>query len=151
MVDKCSSPTPKWQCLTAWNPWLWAPSEMTTGCYETSLLLFANARGAGTLLTVKFLAPGIHRETNARGDARGWNWLAHNISCDTVEVMQSTWMWRYLERNLSNIVCGGVCEAGTVGKISDYQLEVPGSIPGLVEGWILSDLLSPLRPWTGTL
>ena len=32
MVDKCSSPTPKWQCLTAWNPWLWAPSEMTTGC-----------------------------------------------------------------------------------------------------------------------
>ena len=40
---------------------------MTTGCYETSFLLFANARGAETLLTVKFPAPGTHRETNARG------------------------------------------------------------------------------------
>ena len=40
---------------------------MTTGCYETSLLLFANARGVGTLLTVKCAAHGTHRETNARG------------------------------------------------------------------------------------
>ena len=40
---------------------------MTTGCYKTSLLLFAYARGAGTLLTVKCPAPGTHRETNARG------------------------------------------------------------------------------------
>ena len=50
---------------------------MTTGCYETSLLLFANARGTGTLLTVKCPSPGTHRETNARGlpgeDACGWN------------------------------------------------------------------------------
>ena len=29
--------------------------------------------------------------------------------------------------------------------------EVPGSIPGLVEGWTLGDLLSPFCPWTGTL
>ena len=29
--------------------------------------------------------------------------------------------------------------------------EVPGSIPGLVEGLNLGDLLSPHRPWTGTL
>ena len=42
-------------------------SEMMTGCYETSLLLFANACGAGTLLTVKCPSPGTHRETNARG------------------------------------------------------------------------------------
>ena len=40
---------------------------MTTGCYETSLLLFTNARGAETLLTVKCPSPGTHRETNARG------------------------------------------------------------------------------------
>ena len=40
---------------------------MTTGWYETSLLLFANARGAGTVLTVKCPSPGTHRETNARG------------------------------------------------------------------------------------
>ena len=40
---------------------------MTTGCYETSFLLFANARGAGTRLTVKCPAPGTHRATNARG------------------------------------------------------------------------------------
>ena len=29
---------------------------------------------------------------------------------------------------------GYVCEVGTVGKISDYQPEVPGSIPVLVKG-----------------
>ena len=29
--------------------------------------------------------------------------------------------------------------------------EVLGSIPGLVEGWTLSDLLSPHHPWTGML
>ena len=40
---------------------------MTIGCYETSLLLFTNARGVGTLLTVKCPALGTHRETNARG------------------------------------------------------------------------------------
>ena len=28
---------------------------------------------------------------------------------------------------------------------------VPGSIPGLVEGWTLGNLLLPHRPWTGTL
>ena len=38
---------------------------MTTGCYETSFLLFANSRGPGALLTVKCPAPGTHRETNA--------------------------------------------------------------------------------------
>ena len=44
---------------------------MTTECYETSLLLFANARGAETLLTVKCPAPGTHRETTARGLSGG--------------------------------------------------------------------------------
>ena len=39
---------------------------MTTGCYETSLLLFANARGVGTLLTTKCPAPGTHRVSNTR-------------------------------------------------------------------------------------
>ena len=29
--------------------------------------------------------------------------------------------------------------------------EVPGSISGLVEGCTLGDLLSPHRPWIGTL
>ena len=48
------------------------------GCYETSFLLFANARGAGTQLTAKYPAPKTHRASNARGlpgggDARGWN------------------------------------------------------------------------------
>ena len=32
-------------------------------------------------------------------------------------------------------------EVGTVGKISDYQKEGPGSIPGLVEGLTLGDPL----------
>ena len=33
--------------------------------YETSFLLFANARGVGTLLTAKYT--GSHRASNARG------------------------------------------------------------------------------------
>ena len=36
----------------------WALSEMATECYEAMFLLFANARGAGTLLTVKCPTPG---------------------------------------------------------------------------------------------
>ena len=50
---------------------------MTTGCYEVRFLLFANARGAGTLLTTKCPAPGTRRVSNARGlpggDTRDWN------------------------------------------------------------------------------
>ena len=49
---------------------------MARGCYETSFLLFANARGAGTLLTAKHPAAGTHRAQKcpgfARGDACGW-------------------------------------------------------------------------------
>ena len=40
---------------------------MTTGCYETRVLLFANARRTGTLLTAKCPGPGTHRASNARG------------------------------------------------------------------------------------
>ena len=65
MVDNGSSPIPKWQCLTAWNPWLWALSEMTTGCYETRFLFFTNFRGFGIQLTAKCPAPGTHRASNA--------------------------------------------------------------------------------------
>ena len=53
------------------------PSEMTTGCYEASFLLFANARGAGTLLIAKCPAHGTHHDQMPGvcpgGDARGWN------------------------------------------------------------------------------
>ena len=44
---------------------------MTTGYYETSILLFANARRAGTLLTVKCPASGTHRTTNVRSLPEG--------------------------------------------------------------------------------
>ena len=40
---------------------------MATGCYETTFLLFANPRGAGTQSTAKCSAPGTHRATDARG------------------------------------------------------------------------------------
>ena len=46
---------------------------------RNKFVLFANSRGAGTLLTVKSPSPGTHPETNVRGlpggggDARGWN------------------------------------------------------------------------------
>ena len=39
---------------------------MTTGSYETILLLFANARGVGTRLTAKCPASGTHRTSDAR-------------------------------------------------------------------------------------
>ena len=52
---------------------------MTTGCYETRLLLFANARGAGALLTVKWPVPGTHRETNAPSLPGGGGMLAAGI------------------------------------------------------------------------
>ena len=65
---------------------------MTTGCYETSFSLFANARGAGTLLTVKYPALGTHRKTNARGlpgggGACGWNRAPH--TCLKIDVRKA--------------------------------------------------------------
>ena len=44
----------------------WAPSKITKECYEAMFLLFANARGAGTLLAAKCSVPGTHRESNSR-------------------------------------------------------------------------------------
>ena len=41
----------------------------------------------------------------------------------------------------------GVCEVGTVGKISDYQPEGPGFNPRPGRGLNFE----PHRPWTGTL
>ena len=63
MVDKCSS-TPKWllETLDSERRRKWRQDVM-----KQSLLLFTNARRAGTLLTVKCPPPGTHRETNARG------------------------------------------------------------------------------------
>ena len=61
------------------------------------------------------------------------------------------WQNQYCIRFLWN---GGicVCEVGTVGKISDCQPRGPGFNPWTFErGWTLGDLLSPHRPWTGTL
>ena len=58
-VDKCSF-IPKWHCL---KPLLLTATEMITGCYEASFLLFANAQGARTLLsllTAKCPAPRTH-------------------------------------------------------------------------------------------
>ena len=57
---------------------------MTTRCYEARFLLFANARGAGTLFTAKYPVPAwnsscIKCPEFSWGDARSWNWLAHNI------------------------------------------------------------------------
>ena len=40
---------------------------MTTGCYETSFLLFANALEVGTLLTAKCSPPVFHRASNTWG------------------------------------------------------------------------------------
>ena len=60
---------------------------MTTGCYETSLLLYANARGAGTLLTVKWPSPGTHHETNARGLPGGGWMLAVGIDLHITEML----------------------------------------------------------------
>ena len=71
MVDKYSSHTPKSQYFTAWIPWLWAPSEMTTGCYETSICCLQMSGGRDTS-NCQMSGPGrTHRATNARG-LPGW-------------------------------------------------------------------------------
>ena len=69
-------------CFSAGNPWLWAPSEMTTGCYETSFYCLQMPEGPDT---INCEMPGLQDPSCnkcpgfARGrDARGWNWLAHN-------------------------------------------------------------------------
>ena len=54
------------------------------------------------------------------------------------------------------VLCECAREVSAVGKISDCQPEVaegPGSvlIPDLVEGFAMGDLLSPHRPWLGSL
>ena len=76
-------PTPKWQCLTVWNPPLERRRKWRQDGAKQVFLLFANAQGVGTLLTAKCPAPGTHRASNARGlpggDARGWNRLAHYL------------------------------------------------------------------------
>ena len=65
----------------------WVPSEVTTGCYEASFLLFAKARGGGEsgvaiLLTNRCPPPPrliVYQMLKVcpRVDARGWNWFAH--------------------------------------------------------------------------
>ena len=32
-----------------WNPWLWAPLEMTTGCYEAIFFVFLQIPGGDTI------------------------------------------------------------------------------------------------------
>ena len=75
---------------------------MTTGCCETSLLLFANTRGAGTLLTVKCPGSGTHRETNARGFPGGGmltvgidSHISHAISVLTAKFQSSLKLTKY--------------------------------------------------------
>ena len=63
----------------------WAPSEMTTGCYEASFLLFANARGPGPINYqmsglpefIVYQIPGVCLRPVY---ARGWNWRAHTLN-----------------------------------------------------------------------
>ena len=48
----------------------------------------------------------------------------------------------------------GYWRSARIAQLVRFQTanqEVSGSILGLVEGWTLSDLLSPHCPWTGTL
>ena len=55
---------------------------------------------------------------------------------------------KYLERSYSTLLCARLAQS--IRSLTANQ-EVPGSIPGLVEGLNLGDPLSPHRPWTGTL
>ena len=64
MLDKCSSYS---KTAVFENLDFGTPSEMTTGCYEASFLLFANAREVGTPLTmpspprlILYQTPGIY-------------------------------------------------------------------------------------------
>ena len=73
--------------------------KMTTGYYETSFLLFANARGAGTLLTAKCPAPGTDRATNFRVLPRG--------GCSRLELTRTLFTSKIALNIHANTLCGG--------------------------------------------
>ena len=57
---------------------------------------------------------------------------------------------RWHSRSLSRIILVCAKLAQLVRSLNVNQ-KVPSSIPGMVEGWILGDLLLPHHLWTGTL
>ena len=101
---------------------------MTTGCYKTSLFLFANTRRAGTLLTVKCPAPGTHCETNARGlpggDAHRWNLLAHKA----IEILIQTKCRSKQKEHYMVVSC-------TFAQINQAKL-FPNSRPNILGNYI---------------
>ena len=67
MVDKSSSPTPKWQCLTAWSEALTLSAVGNDDRMLRNKFVVCKCPGPRTLLIVKCPASGTHLKTNARG------------------------------------------------------------------------------------
>ena len=112
---------------------------MRTGCYETSLLLFANARGAGTLLTVKCPAPGTHGETNA-GVCPGGGMLAVGIDshiktkADRLSVCTVPHSFRTFVKTIADRPCvytipGSLCAVVKAKEDRPSVYTIPHSFP----------------------
>ena len=92
-------------------------------CFSgTAVTIFCNYRSV-LLPVIKFLCKSLHY---------------HNIKCGSRFDLRS---WRF-------VVCARLVQ---LVRSLTANRKVPSSILGLVEGWTLGDLLSPHRPWTGTL
>ena len=71
------------------------------------------------------------------------------IFCLLIErLSRYRWFHLLVQELQPHIVCARLAQL--VRSLTANQ-EVPGSSSGLVEGWTFGDLLSPHRPWTGSL
>ena len=87
------------------------------------------------------------------GSVRQCDWILEScyqyisiLSCSYVLALRRINLCPTFHFNMS----ARLAQLTLVGSLTSNQ-EVRGLIPGLVEGWTLSNLLSPHRPWTGTL
>ena len=117
----------------------------------------------------------IHCSLSIQGatSSRGW-WEFHSVRCNALVLPQlvraalkdgailpadfplCNWTLAIYRGYNRSVVAfwrsfHSVCEVCAVSTAVECHQKVPGSIPGLVEGWTLGDLLSSHRPRTGTL
>ena len=88
----------------------------------------------------------------AKGEITPRNWhfpicFVSVLTLDNTFLVNCTIQY-WNKRKFNKAVCARLAQ---LVRSLTVNLKVSGSIPGLVEGWTLGDLLSPHRPWTGTL
>ena len=72
----------KYSSISKMTLYFWAPSEMTTGCYEVSFLWFANAREAETLQLSDARSPRLTVYHGKRPEFARWG-------CSRIELIRT--------------------------------------------------------------